>query len=213
MAGLVVPGCEGPSTMAKSPTYAVLLRNQLCRELRARWGGGVAKKWRMMTRGRGGGTIPPKNDDVIYEQPLMLARGETVWWILAEMWLLWWGVCVARWCGGAIKWNGAKRLWGWFHQFTPKVASNRLRRPISEYFSSELRSQLAPVSMHLIGKGVCQISFSPTLHLSFGIVVRWQYVSFKLWSETNEEANCSLYCVLIFNSFLYKFKYLILAVS
>ena len=24
----------------------------------------------MMTRGRGGVTIPPKNDDVIYEQPL-----------------------------------------------------------------------------------------------------------------------------------------------
>ena len=137
---------------------------------------------------------------------------KTVWWILAEMWLLWWGVCVARWCGGAIKWNGAKRLWGWFHQFTPKVASNRLRRPISEFFSSELRSQLAPVSMHLIGKGVCQISFWPTLHLSFGIVVRWQYVSFKLWSETSQEANCSLYCVQIFNSFLYKFKYLILAV-
>ena len=25
----------------------------------------------MMTRGRGGVTIPPKNDDVIYEQPLI----------------------------------------------------------------------------------------------------------------------------------------------
>ena len=48
VAGLAVPGCEGPSTVVKSPTYAVLSRNQLCRELRARWGG-VAKKWRMMT--------------------------------------------------------------------------------------------------------------------------------------------------------------------
>ena len=37
----------------------------------ARDEGGVAKKWRMMTRGRGGVTIPPKIDDVIYEQPLM----------------------------------------------------------------------------------------------------------------------------------------------
>ena len=27
----------------------------------------------MMTRGRGGVTIPPKNDDVIYEQPLITA--------------------------------------------------------------------------------------------------------------------------------------------
>ena len=25
----------------------------------------------MMTRGRGGGSIPPKSDDVIYEQPLI----------------------------------------------------------------------------------------------------------------------------------------------
>ena len=32
-------------------------------------GGGVAKKRRMMTRGREGVTIPPKIDDVIYEQP------------------------------------------------------------------------------------------------------------------------------------------------
>ena len=35
-----------------------------------RGGGGVAKKWRMMTRGGEGVSIPPKNDDVIYEQPL-----------------------------------------------------------------------------------------------------------------------------------------------
>ena len=27
----------------------------------------------MMTRGRGGVTIPPKNDDVIYEQPLIIS--------------------------------------------------------------------------------------------------------------------------------------------
>ena len=33
---------------------------------------GEAKKWRMMTRGRGGVTIPPKNNDVIYEQPLIV---------------------------------------------------------------------------------------------------------------------------------------------
>ena len=63
--------CQGPSTIVRNPTYAVLSRNQLCRELRAHWGG-VAKKWRMMTRGRGGVTIPPKIDDVIYEQPLSI---------------------------------------------------------------------------------------------------------------------------------------------
>ena len=30
----------------------------------------------MMTRGRGGVSIPPKSDDVIYEQPLTPPRGE-----------------------------------------------------------------------------------------------------------------------------------------
>ena len=34
VAGLVVPGCKGLSTMVRSPTYAILLRNQFCRELR-----------------------------------------------------------------------------------------------------------------------------------------------------------------------------------
>ena len=33
---IVVTGCEGPSTMVRNPTYAVLSRNQFCRELRAR---------------------------------------------------------------------------------------------------------------------------------------------------------------------------------
>ena len=40
---LTVPGCNGPSTVFRSTTYAVLSRNQFCRELRAH-GGGVAKK-------------------------------------------------------------------------------------------------------------------------------------------------------------------------
>ena len=35
MAGLAVPGCKGLSTMVRRPTYAVLSRNQFCRELRA----------------------------------------------------------------------------------------------------------------------------------------------------------------------------------
>ena len=35
------------------------------------WGkGGGEPKYDMMTRGRGGGWLPPENDDVIYEQPL-----------------------------------------------------------------------------------------------------------------------------------------------
>ena len=71
-------GCERPSTMVRNPTYGVLSRNQFCREFRARWGG-VAKKWRMMTRGRGGGTTPPKIDDVIYEQPLIFLLQLFVW--------------------------------------------------------------------------------------------------------------------------------------
>ena len=41
--GLAVPSCKGPSTMVKNPTYAVLSRNQFCRESRAHEGG-VAKK-------------------------------------------------------------------------------------------------------------------------------------------------------------------------
>ena len=38
--GLAVPICKGPSTMARNPTYAVLSRNELCRESRAHEGGG-----------------------------------------------------------------------------------------------------------------------------------------------------------------------------
>ena len=57
--------------MVKSPTYAVLSRNQLCRELRVRWGGG-SQKVTNDDEGEGGGGArnPPKIDDVIYEQPL-----------------------------------------------------------------------------------------------------------------------------------------------
>ena len=40
------------------------VRSRVTRALR-----GVAKTWQMMMRGRGV-TIPPKNDDVIYEEPL-----------------------------------------------------------------------------------------------------------------------------------------------
>ena len=40
---ITVPGCKGLSTMVRRPTYAVLSRNQFCRELRAH-GRGVAKK-------------------------------------------------------------------------------------------------------------------------------------------------------------------------
>ena len=44
VAGMAVPGCNGPSTVVRSTTYAVLSRNQFCRELRAHNGRGVAKK-------------------------------------------------------------------------------------------------------------------------------------------------------------------------
>ena len=39
-AGLAVPSCKGPSTLVRNPTYAVLSRNELCRESRAPEGGG-----------------------------------------------------------------------------------------------------------------------------------------------------------------------------
>ena len=39
--------------------------------------GGVAK-YDMMTRGRGGVWLPPENDDVIYEQPLISILFESV---------------------------------------------------------------------------------------------------------------------------------------
>ena len=69
LAGWAVSGCIGPSTMVRSPTYAVLSRNQFCCELRAHGRGG-SQKVTSDDEGEGGVTIPPKNDDVIYEQPL-----------------------------------------------------------------------------------------------------------------------------------------------
>ena len=36
---LAVPVCKGPSSMVSSTKYAVLSRNQFCRELRAHGGG------------------------------------------------------------------------------------------------------------------------------------------------------------------------------
>ena len=63
--GLAVPSCKGPLTMVMNPTYAVLSRKELCHESRAHEG--VAK---IDDEGVGGVRIPPKNDDIIYEQPL-----------------------------------------------------------------------------------------------------------------------------------------------
>ena len=65
----VVPGCERPSTMVRNPTYGVLSQRQYCRELHAQGGGGSQKVTNDDER-EGGLTIPPKIDDVIYEQPL-----------------------------------------------------------------------------------------------------------------------------------------------
>ena len=71
-------GCERPSTMFRNPTV-------FCRKISfvassPRDEGGVAKKWRMMTRGREGVTIPPKIVDVIYEQPLIRQLSATIFW-------------------------------------------------------------------------------------------------------------------------------------
>ena len=67
--GLSVLSCRGLSTLISSPTYAVLSRNQFCRELRAHGGGG-SQKVTSDDEGEGGVTVPLKIDDVIYEQPL-----------------------------------------------------------------------------------------------------------------------------------------------
>ena len=54
-----VPGCKGLSTMVRKPTYAVLSRNQFCRELRAH-GGGVSQKVTSDDEGEGGGQDTPQ---------------------------------------------------------------------------------------------------------------------------------------------------------
>ena len=59
LAGLAVPGCEGFSTMIRKPTYAVLSRNQFCRELRA-LGRGGSKKVTNDDEGEGGGHDTPQ---------------------------------------------------------------------------------------------------------------------------------------------------------
>ena len=43
LAGWAVSGCIGPSTMVRSPTYAVLSQNQFCRELLAHGSEGSQK--------------------------------------------------------------------------------------------------------------------------------------------------------------------------
>ena len=55
--------------MVSSTAYTVLSQNQYCRDLRAH-GGGVSQKVMIDDEGEGGVRIPPKNDDVIYEQRL-----------------------------------------------------------------------------------------------------------------------------------------------
>ena len=60
--GLAVPGCEGPSNYGQESNmyvYAVLSRNQLCRELRARSGGG-SQKVTNDDEGEGGHDTPQK---------------------------------------------------------------------------------------------------------------------------------------------------------
>ena len=60
VAGLAVRGCKGLSTMARRSTYAVLSRNQFCRELRAHGRGG-SQKVTSDDEGEGGGSqYPPK---------------------------------------------------------------------------------------------------------------------------------------------------------
>ena len=59
VAGVAVPDCKGPSAMVSSTTYAVLSRNQFCRELRAHGGGG-SQKVTSDDEGEGGGQDTPQ---------------------------------------------------------------------------------------------------------------------------------------------------------
>ena len=59
VAGLAFPGCKGLLTMVRSPTFAVLSRNQFCPELCAHRRGG-SQKVTSDDEGEGGVTIPPK---------------------------------------------------------------------------------------------------------------------------------------------------------
>ena len=52
-------GCKGLSTMVRRPTYAVLSRNQFCRELRAHGRGG-SQKVTSDDEGEGGGHDTPQ---------------------------------------------------------------------------------------------------------------------------------------------------------
>ena len=61
--------CRQIHHSARIGVYAVLSRNQFCRELRAHGRGGSQKVTSDDDGGGGGGKIPPKNDDIIYEQP------------------------------------------------------------------------------------------------------------------------------------------------
>ena len=56
----MVTGCERPSTVVRNPTYAVLSRKQVSRELHARWGGG-SQKVTNDDEGEGGGHDTPQN--------------------------------------------------------------------------------------------------------------------------------------------------------
>ena len=71
VAGLAVPGCKGPSTMVRRPTYAVLSRNQFGRELRAHGRGG-SQKVTSDDEGEGGESrYPPKMMMSFMNSPLL----------------------------------------------------------------------------------------------------------------------------------------------
>ena len=74
VAGLAFPGCKGLSTMVRSPTYAVLSRNQFCRELRAHGRGGSQK---VTSDDEGEGSrYPPKMMTPFMNSPLVGGSSE-----------------------------------------------------------------------------------------------------------------------------------------
>ena len=81
VAGLTVPGSKGTSTVVRNTTYAVLSRNQFCRELRTRGEGeGGSQKVTSDDEGEGGGSrYPPKMMTSFMNSPIREGQLHKMW--------------------------------------------------------------------------------------------------------------------------------------
>ena len=76
---IVVTGCEGPSTMVRTQHTLFCRESRFVASYTRAEGGGGSQKVTNDDEGEGGGTIPPKIDDVIYEQPLKTMGVNKYW--------------------------------------------------------------------------------------------------------------------------------------